>query len=620
MKPIKRIRKALNGPNIVEEDEKLPLRLFLPPSPDSGDSFRSVKFGYVSKASPHGRAFVSTHWMYQDENLYLRDLELFSRLEQLLIKNTICFHVPYVIDHIERPDSSPLEIALAFHGRNFETALNTRILRSGFDFISIFLQLSWFIYCLYDTTPEAQFHALDFTSMRFSVQLAPCDGFFLFKYILPISSTESKVLSLTTRVKVTITALPKFGTSFFSPVDLSDIPSKPPSPSSSSLSATPPIEMSANDRPPVSKAKRTRSGVSRREARADTFCVLDEMFRVDGFWKDVVMSNMPATHSVFKLKNGKVEKMLIFDFFLAFTPAPTSRRSGRESWLDIREMMAGTHCADKRQYVIIQTINQSPPTIDGQDPLLLQQREQWVSEVEAPVFDLKGSNESSEEDEILIQSKSRSKRATHGHTNTNRVQEHPTSAIEAHLAPLNAPTDQSSEQGEKQVFFKPNLPFPIPCDTTSIYIAPSSISDICSPVETSEEESVSLAGLFTGGIGLGIYAAKFIPARTILTCYTGHIVSRGFVDRTKGNFFNTHLITASYSMSTQYDGLRYPQPGQGVASLINSTIGVNGKKMRGHNACFDDIKGDSSLKRRKVIRTIHDIQPGEEILISYVWI
>lgn len=596
IRPIKRILKYPNTQKNSEEDSKISLRLFQPSRPELGDASRLTKYGYVSISSPHGRAFVTTHWIYQDDNFYLRDFELFSRLQEKLLSYTICFHVPHVLQNIDIPSSNSLEISLAFHGRSFKTALETRIVQTGFDFVSIFLQISWLIFSLYETTPEDLRSTISFKNVQFSVQLAPCNGYFLFKYILPTSETESKVLSLTTRIKVTITALPNFSPNFMFSTSLNEMDSY-----SKGLLAL--NEMHAVDNQFHLRAKRTRSVLKRRERRINEYCILDVIFQPNGIWEQV-SKDFPPDAYVFKFENGKDGKMSISDFFSAYTPASEQRRSGRESWLDIRNMFSRVHSADTRQFILIQTIHQSPPKIDGQDPLLPQQREQWVSEMEAPRFDSKPLIASGEEGSCY-------QRVPDGQIAFEDVEEHPISAIEAHLAPLNAPRDDLHVKNDAGAS---NLPFALPGDSASVYIAPSTIFDPCTSIKNSPE------GLFTGGAGLGIFASKLIPARTLITCYTGNTVSVGFVDRTKGNFFNTHLLTASYAMSTQIDGLRYPQPGKGVASLVNSTVGIDGKKMRSHNACFDDVQSENGLDSKKVIRAVRDIQPGEEILISYVWI
>jgi hypothetical protein len=544
-----------------------------------------------------------------------REKELFTRLEHRLLEKMVCFHVPTVIENMHGMSATDLELATAFCGRSLEKSIEARVVCTGFDYLSILIQLSWFVFCMLETNPLGQVSGLDFRGLRFSLQLAPCNGYFLFKYVLPLSSQESRVLSLTTRIKVTVTSLPNFSPSLSSPSP--PLTSSDPSSSENSdICSTPPLAMSSSSVPPNTRANRTRSFNGRREARPSPYNLLSEVLHPEGAINAHVLPMMPVTLTVQAAKNGITSPHLLLDLIRSHTPSEPA--TGRDSWLELVNIVSHCFCEeDRRQFTEIQILPQAPPRIQDEEPLMLQQREQWISELEAPHFQ---GPILSEDEETLVKSKRPANRSSGDFDKNIICTEHPASAIEAFLTPIGSPMDETEDSTEGKVIHAPNLPFALPCDTSSLYIAPSSISDSCL-IHSAEDEEMDTT-VFTGGVGLGIFAFKKIPAKTVISAYYGQIVTSSFVNRAKGNFFNTHLVTASYSMGTQFDGVRYPRAGKGVASLVNSTTGADGRRLRPGNATFDDIKTDltRTMTRTKVIRAMRDIQPGEEILIQYVWI
>lgn len=112
--------------------------------------------------------------------------------------------------------------------------------------------------------------------------------------------------------------------------------------------------------------------------------------------------------------------------------------------------------------------------------------------------------------------------------------------------------------------------------------------------------------------GIGVFAKKFIPAGTRITNYEGEWIQPTFGEGRHKGIMHTHVL--SLSAMDALDGIRYPEAGRGVGSLINSSLGTGIKP----NARFITI--NRVTKKGAYARATRDIQPDEEILIQYNYI
>lgn len=107
---------------------------------------------------------------------------------------------------------------------------------------------------------------------------------------------------------------------------------------------------------------------------------------------------------------------------------------------------------------------------------------------------------------------------------------------------------------------------------------------------------------------LGVIAIDDIKKGTLITEYTGTILTRDQFNNYQYRFQFKNIYVVTYESNTSYiDGLRYPFPLNGVGSLAKKTN-------TGTNAYFKQVaNGD---KRRVYIESLMDIKKGEEICVT----
>jgi hypothetical protein len=113
--------------------------------------------------------------------------------------------------------------------------------------------------------------------------------------------------------------------------------------------------------------------------------------------------------------------------------------------------------------------------------------------------------------------------------------------------------------------------------------------------------------------GLGIFAARDIEAGEEITQYHGIVNVASTESPKAGQFTDTHKFALTYgNANTTIDGIRFPAPHCGVASLINS-------------ACRSEANAKFSIRHRRLLRwavviATRAISKGEEILINYPYV
>ena len=105
--------------------------------------------------------------------------------------------------------------------------------------------------------------------------------------------------------------------------------------------------------------------------------------------------------------------------------------------------------------------------------------------------------------------------------------------------------------------------------------------------------------------GLGVFAKRRIKKGEMITEYEGRECMREEIEK-MADWEKTHVRVIAYRRSYT-DGLRLPEPGRGVGSLINSGRNDNAKFKKKRN------------KEKIVIEATRDIGIDEEILIDYKW-
>jgi hypothetical protein len=130
----------------------------------------------------------------------------------------------------------------------------------------------------------------------------------------------------------------------------------------------------------------------------------------------------------------------------------------------------------------------------------------------------------------------------------------------------------------------------VPTDTSLAIVKPSSICN-----------------------GLGVYAAVAISKGTTITSYTGITTMFGDREDKLRDWQKTHLKSLSKGTNAVVlDGIRYPQGGQGVLSLVNSYRGTG----RRANVRLKSVP--SPLPNPFVhLVADRDIEPDEELLADY---
>lgn len=111
--------------------------------------------------------------------------------------------------------------------------------------------------------------------------------------------------------------------------------------------------------------------------------------------------------------------------------------------------------------------------------------------------------------------------------------------------------------------------------------------------------------------GLGVFAKRLIPKGTRITTYEGRWFQTSFPIREKTQL-DSHVL--SLSSMDALDGIRYPEAGKGVASLVNSSRNT-GIKPNGLFILINEV-----LKKTAYIRATKDIQPDTEILVNYTYL
>jgi hypothetical protein len=111
--------------------------------------------------------------------------------------------------------------------------------------------------------------------------------------------------------------------------------------------------------------------------------------------------------------------------------------------------------------------------------------------------------------------------------------------------------------------------------------------------------------------GLGVFAKQFIPSGTRITTYEGRWIQPSFPIQKKTQL-DTHVL--SLSAMDALDGIRYPEAGKGVGSLVNSC------RNTGRKASARFITINRVLKKSAYLRATVDIQPDTEILVNYNYV
>jgi len=109
--------------------------------------------------------------------------------------------------------------------------------------------------------------------------------------------------------------------------------------------------------------------------------------------------------------------------------------------------------------------------------------------------------------------------------------------------------------------------------------------------------------------GLGVFAKAPISSGEIVTDYCGSVITLPGLE----GYPETHMREWNRGMSC-IDGLRYPLPGQGVASLINSSRGTELVR----NVDWKKQYVAKLISKISVIATV-DIATGTELLLDYDW-
>lgn len=149
---------------------------------------------------------------------------------------------------------------------------------------------------------------------------------------------------------------------------------------------------------------------------------------------------------------------------------------------------------------------------------------------------------------------------------------------------------------QKQSVGRKNLdPISMPFDTTLVTVKPSFL----------------WIGDKLISAGLGVFALRTITAGTRITSYSGAWCQ---VDNPPiRDWHHTHLLSlgATREPTDVLDGLRFPQAGCGVASLINSCRGTTSTA----NVKFE--KTNEVETKSAVAISIRDIEAGDELLADY---
>lgn len=106
-----------------------------------------------------------------------------------------------------------------------------------------------------------------------------------------------------------------------------------------------------------------------------------------------------------------------------------------------------------------------------------------------------------------------------------------------------------------------------------------------------------------GRAGLGVFARRRIPARSVVTWYAGRYVW----GEERREISASHLRTVLHGMLA-IDGLRAARRGAGAGSLVNAA-----RRPERVNAEYrvDDVRLRVAIVARR------DIEAGEEVLVSY---
>lgn len=499
----------------------------------------------------------------------------------------MCHHLPYLVPP-ERllSEHSTEGLWMPWHGFDAKAAIEKMIIRTDFDMVSVFLQVLW---TLLTISHRLNVYSTDLHAYNILIETAPFNGYYAitFNTTRPTKgnrSGASHVTTLRTRLKVTL-------------VDWALV---------SQASMMLPLQAELKTLLGVQERAPSQWSRSRSRSTSNLNRSLDEdteqsnvshFLLMNSAWKELCAA-YPMESSEIPINTTLGKRKVKLNQLLVALPG-----QGAQIWFGAASALDGTNDGYQRVSVESNFTERDAENILLNDFSLkaFEQREflQWYSDPTANIPDLQLPLSSSPpETSLPLPNKKKRGRpcleaapqSSTERTRRWRARQAKSSSSSNNKRPKLREADISAtirHTLEKESFIE------FPYDSPLIKVLPSK--------------------LHVKDAGLGVFAATHIKKGDTITYYEGISITGVDLLPKKGDFTHTHLISLTKGTnSTILDGIRFPQLGKGVASLVNSCRGTD----KNANVCLE-VYEVAKLPKGRMLVALRDIESDEELLADY---